>query len=51
MIEEAEKSLGHMTMLVGEISELGKLEAGTAAVVDQPADLFEILGKRGRGCA
>jgi signal transduction histidine kinase len=43
MLEEAEKSLGYMTMLVGQISELGRLEAGTATVVNQPADLFEML--------
>ena len=45
MLEEAEKSLGHMTMLVGQLSELGRLEARAATVVDQPADLFEMLGK------
>jgi signal transduction histidine kinase len=44
MVEEAEKSLAHMVLLVGQMSELARLQDGTAAVVEGPVDLFQLLG-------
>ena len=45
MLEEAEKSLGHMVMLVSQLSEVAKLDAGTAAVVDEPFDVFRTVAE------
>lgn len=43
MVEEAEKSCGRMVALIAELSELGKLDGGTASVNTQGFDLFETI--------
>ena len=45
MVEEAEKSLGHMVMLVNQLSELAKLDTGAAAVCEESFDLFRMLAE------
>jgi signal transduction histidine kinase len=44
MVEEAEKSCGRMVALIAELSEVGKLDGGAAAVNTQSFDLFETIG-------
>jgi signal transduction histidine kinase len=43
MVEEAEKSCGRIVALLGELSEIAKLDAGTAAVTERSFDLFPML--------
>jgi two-component system, OmpR family, sensor kinase len=43
MLEEAERSCARIGALVGEMSELGKLESGEAALGTQPIDLAALL--------
>jgi signal transduction histidine kinase len=43
MLEEAERSCARIGALVGEMSELGKLESGEAAIAAQPIDLAGLL--------
>jgi signal transduction histidine kinase len=43
MLEEAERSCARIGTLVGEMSELGKLESGEAALGAQPIDLAALL--------
>jgi len=43
MLEEAERSCARISALVGEMSELGKLESGDAALGAQPIDLAALL--------
>src|SRR5918993_1300172 len=43
MLEEAERSCTRIGALVGEMSELGKLESGEAAFGTQPIDLGALL--------
>jgi signal transduction histidine kinase len=43
MLEEAERSCARIGTLVGEMSELGKLEAGDAPLAAQPIDLAALL--------
>jgi signal transduction histidine kinase len=43
MLEEAERSCARIGALVGEMSELGKLESGEAALGAQPIDLAALL--------
>jgi signal transduction histidine kinase len=43
MIEEAEKSCGRLVALVNEMSELAKLDAGTATLADAPIDVFGLV--------
>lgn len=45
MVEEAEKSLGRLVDLLAEMSELAKLEAGTAPMSRTTFDLFATLGE------
>ncbi len=45
MLQEAEKSLGHMVMLVSQLGEIAKLEAAPAAIVAQPFDLFRTVAE------
>lgn len=45
MLEEAERSCGRLGALVGEMSELGKLESGDASLALQPFDLAELLAE------
>jgi signal transduction histidine kinase len=43
MIDEAEKSCGRLAALIGELSELSKLDAGTAAVKTERFDIFQLV--------
>jgi hypothetical protein len=43
MVEEAEKSCGRIVALLGELSEIARLDAGTATVNERSFDLFPML--------
>ena len=43
MIEEAEKSCGRLVAIVGELSDIGKLDSGSLALSRQPLDLFGLV--------
>ena len=43
MIDEAEKSCARLVNLITELSEVSKLDGGTAPFKDQPMDLFEFV--------
>ena len=43
MIDEAEKSCGRLVALINELSEISKLDSGTAPFKDEPVDLFELV--------
>jgi signal transduction histidine kinase len=45
MIEEAEKSCARMVALLAEMSDLGKLEAGTAPMSRAEFDVFSAIGE------
>ena len=49
MLEEAERSCARISVLVGEMSELGKLEGGDAALASQPIDLAALLAELATG--
>jgi K+-sensing histidine kinase KdpD len=42
MVEEAGKSCARIVALVAELSEISKLDAGMAALKEEPFDLFEV---------
>jgi signal transduction histidine kinase len=43
IVEEAEKSCARIVELINELSELSKLDGGTAALTEMPVDLFELV--------
>jgi signal transduction histidine kinase len=43
MIDEAEKSCARLVALIGEMSEVSKLDAGVAIVKDEAVDLFQLI--------
>jgi signal transduction histidine kinase len=43
MVDEAAKSYGRMVALIDELSEISKLDAGTAAVQEESFDLFGLV--------
>ena len=43
MIDEAEKSCARLAALIGELSDLSKLDAGTAAVKTERFDIFQLV--------
>jgi signal transduction histidine kinase len=45
MLEEAERSCARLTMLVGEMSDLSALEAGTASFKKAPVDVRTLLAE------
>ena len=45
MVEEAEKSCGRLVALVAELSEIAKLDAGTATVAAEDVDLFPLVAE------
>ena len=49
MLEEAERSCGRISALVAEMSELGKLESGDAAVARQPFDFAALVAELASG--
>ena len=49
MIDEAEKSCARLVGLIGELSEISKLDGGTAPFKDEPVDLFQLVGEVAKG--
>ena len=49
MLEEAERSCGRIAALVGEMSELGKLQSGEVALARQSFSLVELLAELASG--
>jgi signal transduction histidine kinase len=45
MIDEAEKSCARLVAIVGELSDIGKLDSGVVRLAQQPLDLFSLTGK------
>jgi signal transduction histidine kinase len=45
MIAEAEKSCARFIALVGELSDISKLDSGAAALARQPIDIFALAGE------
>jgi len=43
MVEEAEKSCARLVAIVGELSDIAKLDAGMIALARQPIDVFAIV--------
>jgi signal transduction histidine kinase len=43
MIDEAEKSCARLVALIGELSEISKLDGGTAPFKEEPIDLFQLI--------
>lgn len=43
MIDEAEKSCARIVALINELSEVSKLDAGTASVKEEAADIFQLV--------
>jgi signal transduction histidine kinase len=43
MIDEAEKSCARLVALIGELSEISRLDSGTAPFKDEPVDLFQLV--------
>jgi signal transduction histidine kinase len=43
MIEEAEKSCARLVQLVGELSDVSKLDAGLVTIAQQPLDVFDLV--------
>jgi signal transduction histidine kinase len=43
MIDEAEKSCARLVSLISELSEISKLDGGTAPFKEEPIDLFELV--------
>jgi len=49
MVEEAEKSCARLVALVGELSEVAKLDSGTAAVTAESFDAFSLVAEVAEG--
>jgi signal transduction histidine kinase len=45
MIEEAEKSASRIVSLIAELSEIGKLDGGTAVINEGEFDLFQLISE------
>ena len=45
MITEAEKSCARMVALIGELSDIGKLDGGTMTLNEGPVDLFQLISE------
>jgi signal transduction histidine kinase len=45
MLEEAEKSCGRFVAIVGEMSDLAKIDAGAIRVAQQPLELFALIAQ------
>src|SRR5437667_210995 len=45
MIDEAEKSCARLVALIGELSDVSKLDAGIITLNRQPLDLFAVLAE------
>jgi signal transduction histidine kinase len=49
LVDEAEKSFGRMVALVDELSDLARLDTGTAAFQAVPFDFFEVVERTAAG--
>lgn len=49
LIDKADQSFARMVALVGELSEISKLDGGTAAFKDVPIDLFQLVREVAEG--
>jgi signal transduction histidine kinase len=45
MIEEADKSCARLVAIIGELSDIGKLDSGAIKLARQPLELFSLLEK------
>ena len=45
MVDEAEKSCARLVAIVGELSDIGKLDGGLITLARQPLDLFSLVGE------
>src|SRR5947209_9054604 len=45
MVDEAEKSCARLVALVGELSDISKLDAGLIALAEQPLDAFALAAE------
>jgi signal transduction histidine kinase len=43
MVDEAERSCARLVAIIGELSDIGKLDGGTISLVRQPLDLFSLV--------
>src|SRR3982074_2313001 len=43
MVDEAEKACARFVAIVGELSDIAKLDAGSLALARQPIDLFALV--------
>ena len=43
MIDEAEKSCARLVAIVGELSDIGKLDGGSVKLAQQPVELFSLI--------
>ena len=49
MIDEAEKSFARLVAMIAELSEISKLDGGTAPFKDEPVDLFQLVREVAEG--
>jgi two-component system cell cycle sensor histidine kinase PleC len=49
MIEEAEKSCARLVDLIGELSDLSKLDSGQSPIAQEPLDLFHLIQEVAEG--
>ena len=45
MIEEADKSCARLVAIIGELSDIGKLDSGAIKLAQQPVELFSLVEK------
>src|SRR5262245_41596064 len=45
MVDEAEKAVGRMVALINELSDVSKLDGGSAVFKDETFDIFELIGE------
>ncbi len=45
MVDEAEKSCARLVAIVGELSDIGKLDGGLITLARQPIDVFALVGE------
>lgn len=45
MVEEADKACGRIVALIGELSDISKIDGGSAVFKDEQFDLFQLIGE------
>lgn len=45
MVDEAEKACGRIVAIVNELSDVSKIDGGSAVFKDEPFDLFQLIGE------